>query len=230
MPLDILYEDTSILVLNKQAGRVVHPGAGTGEDTLVHGILYHCRGSLSGIGGVERPGIVHRLDKETSGVLIVAKTDGAFQSLAEQFSERSIQKFYTALVRGVPDPARGAVDEPIGRHPVHRTRMSCRPDGRPSRTDYEVARQWRIASQLDLRIHTGRTHQIRVHMKHLGHPLLGDSLYGYRQRDCPVDVPRIMLHARRLVFQHPETGKQMVVEAPVPADFQDVISRLSDCN
>lgn len=228
MPLDILFEDASVLVINKEPGRVVHPGAGTGDDTLVHGILHHCKGSLSGIGGVERPGIVHRLDKETSGVLIVAKTDEAFQSLADQFSGRSIQKFYTALLKGVPDPTRGTVEEPIGRHPVQRTRMACRADGRPSQTDYETVRNWKIASLVNLQIHTGRTHQIRVHMKHIGHPLLGDSLYGYKQGTGLPDVPRVMLHAQRLQFRHPATSETLQIEAPVPGDFCEVMQRLDN--
>ena len=226
MELAVLYEDADILVLDKAAGRVVHPGAGTGEDTLVHGLLHHCRGSLSGIGGKERPGIVHRLDKDTSGVLIVAKSDSAFQSLAEQFSSRSIRKFYTALVRGVPDPASGSVDEPIGRHAVQRMRMACRADGREARTDYALRGSWAgAAALLWLRIHTGRTHQIRVHMKQIGHPLLGDALYGYRPGALPA-VPRIMLHATRLEFTHPATGQAMCMEAPLPADFTGVMDLL----
>lgn len=234
MPLSVLFEDADILVLDKQAGRVVHPGAGTGDDTLVHGILHHCQGRLSGIGGVERPGIVHRLDKETSGVLIVAKSDAAFQSLAEQFSSRSVHKFYTALLRGVADPVSGVVEEPVGRHPVQRTRMACRKDGRAARTDYELRRQWdRVAALAWLRIHTGRTHQIRVHMKQLGHPLLGDGLYGYKPRinmegreiSLP-PVPRVMLHATVLEFTHPVSGEAMRIEAPLPADFLDVMKEL----
>lgn len=231
MDLKVLHEDADILVLDKEPGRVVHPGAGTGEDTLVHGILHHCRGSLSGIGGKERPGIVHRLDKETSGILVVAKTDAAFQGLAEQFSGRSIRKFYTALVKGLPQPASGSVDAPIGRHPVHRLRMDCRPDGRPALTDYAVQRDWGGAAALVwLRIHTGRTHQIRVHMKQLGHPLLGDTLYGYRDagggRAVLPPVPRVMLHATRLEFAHPVSGQPMCIESPLPADFRALMDRL----
>ncbi|MGA1204301.1 MAG: RluA family pseudouridine synthase [Opitutales bacterium] len=226
MDLTVLHEDASILVLDKPPGLVVHPGAGTGEDTMVHGILHHCRGSLSGIGGKERPGIVHRLDKETSGVIIVAKTDPAFQSLAEQFSGRSIRKYYAALVRGVPYSLEGSIDAAIGRHPVHRTRMACREDGRHALTDYSVQESWGLAALLRVRIHTGRTHQIRVHMKKLGHPLLGDAQYGYKACEGIPDVPRVMLHAARLEFAHPETGKAMVVEAPLPADFRAVMDQL----
>lgn len=226
MPLSILFEDEHMVVLDKAAGVVVHPGAGTGDDTLVHGLLFHCRGELSGIGGVERPGIVHRLDKETSGVLLVAKTDTAFQSLSEQFASRSIDKFYTALVCGVPVVREGTVDEPVGRHPVHRVRMACRPDGRHARTDYRVAEAWSSAARVDLQIHTGRTHQIRVHMKHIGHPLLGDVLYGYKQGSALPEVPRVMLHARRVVFHHPVNDEPVEIEAPLPADFQQVMAAL----
>lgn len=232
MDLDILFEDDDLLVLNKEPGVVVHPGAGTGEDTLVHGLLHHCRGSLHGIGGAERPGIVHRLDKETSGVMIIAKTEQAFQSLAEQFAGRTIRKFYTALVAGVPDDSSGSIDEPIGRHAVHRTRMTCRPDGRNALTDYSVEEVYASAAAcLRLQIHTGRTHQIRVHLKHLGHPLLGDSLYGYKPGLLPgdgksLDCPRVMLHATTLVFTHPVSGETQEVTAPLPEDFKAVMAGL----
>ncbi len=234
MNLDVLFEDDDILVLNKAPGVVVHPGAGTGEDTLVHGILHHCKGQLSGIGGKERPGIVHRLDKDTSGVLIVAKSDAAFQGLAEQFASRSIEKFYTALVKGVPELEEGKIEEAIGRHPVHRVRMACRKEGRYALTDYRLVRAWNsIASMLELQIHTGRTHQIRVHAKHLGCPVLGDVLYGYKGQVIvngkPVElptVPRVMLHAARVGFIHPLNGNTMQLEAPLPADIQEVVEAL----
>jgi 23S rRNA pseudouridine1911/1915/1917 synthase len=237
MGLEVIFEDEHVLVINKRPGVVVHPGAGTGEDTLVHGILHHCRGKLSGIGGKERPGIVHRLDKETSGVLIVAKSDAAFQGLAEQFASRSIEKFYTAIVRGVLAEDAGQVEEPIGRHPVHRVRMTCRKEGRHALTDYRVTRSWgSLASMLELQIHTGRTHQIRVHMKHLGNPVLGDLLYGYKSRVTvsgqPVElpeVPRIMLHAARLHFIHPVTGDPMQLESPLPDDMENVTAALDQC-
>lgn len=233
MDLRILFEDADLLVLDKEPGRVVHPGAGTGEDTLVHGLLHHCRGSLSGIGGSERPGIVHRLDKETSGVLVVAKSEAAMQSLSWQFSNRVVTKHYTALVAGVPDPSSGTLDQPVARHPVHRTRMACRPEGRPARTDYRVARHWGGAvALLALQIHTGRTHQIRVHLKELGHPVLGDALYGFKPArleaalGASIPVPRILLHASRLGFHHPLTGQAMALEAPLPADFMDLMGLL----
>lgn len=237
MDLDVLFEDEHILVLNKAAGIVVHPGAGTGEDTLVHGILHHCKGNLSGIGGKERPGIVHRLDKDTSGVLIVAKSDAAFQGMAEQFASRSIEKFYTALVKGVPSEESGQIEEPIGRHPVHRVRMACRKEGRYALTDYKVARVWdKLASLIELQIHTGRTHQIRVHLKHLGCPVLGDVLYGYKGivtvNGKPLElpsIPRVMLHAARVVFVHPVIQNAMQLEAPLPVDIQQVTNALSEC-
>lgn len=234
MNLAVLYEDEDLLVVDKEPGRVVHPGAGTGEDTLVHGLLHHCRGSLRGIGGTERPGIVHRLDKETSGALVVAKSQAAFESLSAQFAERKVLKAYVALVSGVPDPPKGSVNEPIGRHSIHRTRMSCRADGRSARTDFVVKDDYKVASLLGLRIHTGRTHQIRVHMKHIGHPLLGDTLYGYRPGrlsgiggEEALPVPRVMLHAARLEFRHPASGDMLRLEAPLPADFREVIAGLS---
>jgi 23S rRNA pseudouridine1911/1915/1917 synthase len=230
MDLSVLFEDPDLLVIDKPAGMVVHPGAGTGEDTLVHGLLHHCRDSLSGIGGSQRPGIVHRLDKETSGLLIVAKSDRAHQELTRQFADRVVKKHYTALVMGVPDPASGTVDQPIGRHATHRTRMTCRAGGRPARTDYRVMASWgAAASRIDLRIHTGRTHQIRVHMKHLGHPLLGDELYGFKPGRLMTDsghgiaVPRVMLHAHELAFEHPVKGDPMRIEAPLPDDFKDLM-------
>lgn len=235
MQLSILYEDADLLAVDKPPGMVVHPGAGTGEDTLVHGLLHHCRDSLSGIGGSERPGIVHRLDKETSGLLVVAKSDRAHQALSRQFAERVVKKHYTALVTGVPEKASGSIDEPIGRHATHRTRMTCRADGRPARTDYKVVTSWSThASRVDLRIHTGRTHQIRVHMKELGHPLLGDKLYGFKPGRLsadsgePVPVSRVMLHAHVLVFDHPVKGDSMRIEAPLPADFRELMTALDD--
>lgn len=234
MELAILFEDADLLVLDKDAGRVVHPGAGTGDDTLVHGLLHHCAGSLSGIGGTGRPGIVHRLDKETSGVMVVAKSEAAFQSLAAQFAEREVRKVYTALVAGVPNPSSGMIDQPIGRHPVHRTRMTCRPGGRPASTDYAVEVAFAAAAScVRLRIHTGRTHQIRVHLKHLGHPILGDPLYGYRDSLLPavpgaaaIALPRVMLHATQLEFSHPLSGKAMAFTAPFPDDFADAQRQL----
>jgi 23S rRNA pseudouridine1911/1915/1917 synthase len=234
MDLDVLYQDADILVLNKAAGLVVHPGAGTAEDTLVHGLLHHCAGRLPGIGGAERPGIVHRLDKETSGVMVVALTDRALASLAAQFAEREVKKHYIALVAGSPAPAEGLVDAAIGRHPTHRTRMACRADGRPARTAYRVEERFGgAAARVALRIHTGRTHQIRVHMQQLGHPLLGDRLYGFRETllpapsGCdPLAIPRVMLHAARLEIRHPADRRTLAFEAPAPGDIAGVIAAL----
>lgn len=232
MQLEVLFEDDDLLVLNKRAGIVVHPGAGTSEDTLVHGLLHHCKGSLHGIGGTERPGIVHRLDKETSGVMLVAKSERAFHPLAEQFAERQVKKFYTALVARVPAGASGSIDQPIGRHPTHRTRMTCRPDGRAALTDYAVVEAYgKAAALVRLQIHTGRTHQIRVHMKWLGHPLLGDTLYGFRPALLPeparkLTIPRVMLHATEIRFEHPVTHEPIRITAAFPEDFDHVQTSL----
>jgi 23S rRNA pseudouridine1911/1915/1917 synthase len=206
---------------------VVHPGIGTGEDTLVHALLAHCAGGLSGIGGVERPGIVHRLDKETSGLLVVAKHDEAHRALADQFASRTLRKEYLALVAGVPAAERGSIDRSISRHPVHRHRMTTGEGGRPSRTDWEVEKKFALRVALvRCRIHTGRTHQIRVHMKSLGHPVLGDTTYGWKPDPALPAPPRIMLHAEHLVFAHPMSGKEMDLHAPLPADFRMLLAAL----
>lgn len=229
IPLRVLFEDEDLIAINKEPGMVVHPGAGTGEDTLVHALLHHCAGQLSGIGGVERPGIVHRLDRETSGVIVAAKSDRAFRALSEAFASRSLGKFYSALVRGIPQDSQGRIDAPIGRHPVHRTRMCVRGDGRPALTDWQLARAFPEAgfAQLELQIHSGRTHQIRVHCAQLGHPLAGDPGYGFRARNNdPVVFPRVMLHARRLHLTHPVSRKALELEAPLPEDFKASLAAL----
>ena len=232
IPLEILFEDEHLIALNKPAGMVVHPGVGTGEDTLVHALLAHCAGGLSGIGGVARPGIVHRLDKETSGVLLVAKTDAAHRALADQFASRSLQKEYLALVTGAPPVAHGMIERAISRHPVHRHRMTVGEGGRPARTDWTRLEVFgtKAAALLRCHIHTGRTHQIRVHLKSIGHPLLGDRTYGWKadpRLPCP---PRVMLHAEHIVFTHPITGKPLDLRAPLPADFLSMLKalRISD--
>ena len=227
IPLDVIFEDKHLIVLNKAAGMVVHPGTGTGEDTMVHALLAHCAGELSGIGGVERPGIVHRLDKDTSGLLVVAKNDTAHRALADQFSSRTLKKEYVALVSGVPKTDSGSIDRSIARHPVHRHRMTTGEGGRPSRTDWAVEKKFgEQAALLRCRIHTGRTHQIRVHLKSLGHPLLGDTTYGWKQNPKLPAPPRVMLHAEHLVFTHPVSGKVMDLTAPLPKDFKQMLAAL----
>lgn len=231
IPLDVLYEDKHLLVLNKASGMIVHPGAGTGEDTLVHALLAHCEGELSGIGGVERPGIVHRLDRETSGVMLVAKTDAAHRGLSEQFAERSLEKHYITLVAGVPQLLSGSIRKPIGRNPHQRHKMAVVEDGlggRDAHTDWEVIEKFgTIATQLRCTIHTGRTHQIRVHMKSMGHILLGDVVYGWKPDPrVTVQPKRVMLHAEHLIVEHPITHKTMDLRAPLPKDFKAMVTAL----
>jgi len=227
IPLEVIFEDEDLIVLNKAAGMVVHPGAGTGEDTLVHALLHHCHGRLSGIGGVERPGIVHRLDRETTGVIVAAKTDRGYQGMAGLFAERRLAKHYLAIASGRLPTARGIVDAPIARHPVHRLRMAVRPEGRSARSDWEVRELFEHPfSLVSVQIHSGRTHQIRVHLSHLGHPLAGDALYGFKPGKTGIDFPRIMLHAARLELNHPISGQSITWEAPLPPDFEDALIRL----
>lgn len=213
--LEILFEDGDLLVLNKAAGMVVHPGAGTDGTTLVHALLHHCQ-DLSGIGGVERPGIVHRLDKETSGCLVVAKNDHAHKSLAAQFANREVAKTYLAVVKGIPHRPWGSLKGAIGRHPYHRQKMAVKegPDAREALTEYTLLAQGENMSLIECLPKTGRTHQIRVHLQHLGHPLLGDPVYGHR-----LGYPRHLLHAWKLSFTHPTTSERLSFTAPVPADF-----------
>lgn len=231
IPLDILYEDKHLLALNKSSGMIVHPGAGTGEDTLVHALLSHCEGELSGIGGVERPGIVHRLDRETSGVMLVAKTDAAHRGLSEQFAERSLEKHYLALVSGVPSLLSGSIRKPIGRNVQHRHKMAIVESdlgGRDAHTDWQVVEKFgTVASLIRCGIHTGRTHQIRVHLKALGHVLLGDLVYGWKPDSRLSNQPeRVMLHAEHLVVEHPITKKTLDLKAPLPSDFTKMLGIL----
>lgn len=228
IPLDVLYEDKHMLAVNKPPGMVVHPGAATGEDTLVHALLAHCAGSLSGIGGVERPGIVHRLDKETTGVIVVAKTDQAHRALADQFASRTLTKEYAALVAGVPQLLSGMIDRGIARHPVHRHRMTVGEGGKPARTAWERVEAFaEVAALVRCRIFTGRTHQIRVHLKSIGHVILGDALYGWKPDPrLPLAPARVMLHAEHLVLAHPVTGRELDLRAPLPPDFQAMIKAL----
>ena len=218
IPLEILFEDDDLLVLNKPPGLVVHPGAGNQTHTLVNALLHHCS-SLSGIGGKQRPGIVHRLDKETSGCLVVAKNDATHQALSAQFAAREVKKIYLALVAGTPKKPRGTIDASIGRHPVQRKKMAINQTrGRIAKTDYRVLQSKGGVSFLECAIHSGRTHQIRVHLQHLGHPVLGDSLYGKK-----ATAPRQMLHAWKIGFTHPRTKERHFLEAPLPADFQAML-------
>lgn len=232
IPLQILHEDESLLVLDKDSGLVIHPAAGHEAHTLVNGLLHHCRGELSGIGGVARPGIVHRLDKETSGCLVVAKTDLAHIGLAKQFEERKIEKVYEALVCGHLVNQQGDIRAAIARHPSHRKRMAVTEgQGREAWTTYRVLDSLNGVDHVEALLHTGRTHQIRVHFQHLGNPVAGDSLYGNRQNTRLHEltgcvVPRVMLHARTLGFTHPRTNQRMMFNAPLPADFQAAIQAL----
>lgn len=228
--LDILYEDESLLVVCKPAGVVVHPGAGVTTGTLAAALLAHC-GALSQIGGVTRPGIVHRLDKGTSGLLVVAKNDLAHRSLSAQFKARTVRKTYAAICLGTPRPPRGSIDGSIGRDPRHRLRMAVTPSGRGARTDYEVTEILGPASILRVQLHTGRTHQIRVHLSSLACPLVGDVTYGATaaaarspepMRSLLMGFPRPALHAQILGFSHPGSGREMLFEAPWPEDLQDL--------
>jgi 23S rRNA pseudouridine1911/1915/1917 synthase len=213
--IHILYEDKDLLVINKEPGITVHPGAGISRGTLAGALLAYC--SLSEIGGAERPGIVHRLDKETSGCLVVAKNDAAHHGLSQQFALRKVKKIYLALVQGIPAKTFGIIDAPIRRHPVHRQKMSiARPfEGREAVTPYRVVASASGMSWVECRPQTGRTHQIRLHLKYLGHPILGDPVYGKRG-----NFPRHLLHAWKLGFEHPASGSSMEFCAPLPADMQ----------
>lgn len=232
IPLDILHEDDLLLGLNKPAGLVVHPAAGHEAHTLVNALLHHCAGRLSGIGGVARPGIVHRLDKDTSGVMIVAKTDAAHLALAAQFAGRRVDKIYHALVCGEGIRDHGEIHAAIARHPSHRKRMAVREaSGREAHTAYRVLARLRGATLVEARLHTGRTHQIRVHFQHLGHPLVGDATYGARQNRRLAELhhftaERQMLHASELTFTHPRSGRRLSLTAPWPRDFQDAVIAL----
>lgn len=229
IPLDIIYEDESLVVVNKMPGMITHPGSGTGDDTLVHALLHHCKGNLSSVGAPDRPGIVHRLDKETSGLIVVAKNDLAHHKLASAFSERETYKRYTALVQGVPKISRGLVKEPIGRHPVMRTKMAVVFSGKEAHTDWQVVQRFGSkAAMISCVIHTGRTHQIRVHLSSLKFPILGDPTYGYKaSRLKELQVPRVMLHSTELHIQHPERDELMQFIAPLPDDFNEIIEKLS---
>jgi 23S rRNA pseudouridine1911/1915/1917 synthase len=249
--LDILYEDRDVIVINKPAGLVVHPGAGNWTGTLVNALLFHCADTLSGIGGVKRPGIVHRLDKDTTGVMVVAKNDHAHRALAEAFADHGLtghlERAYVALVWGAPDTMTGTVDAPLGRSMKDRTRQAVvkenQPDARHAVTHFEVLERFGeqkdgepMASLVECRLETGRTHQIRVHMAHIGHPLIGDAEYGAAFKTKANCLPeplrsqveafgRQALHARLLAFEHPRTGKIAHFEAELPEDMQQLLTR-----
>jgi 23S rRNA pseudouridine1911/1915/1917 synthase len=234
IPLDILHEDGDLLVLNKPAGLVIHPAAGNPAGTLVNALLHHCT-DLSGIGGVERPGIVHRLDKDTTGLLVVAKTDRAHLALSLAFKKREVAKTYLAVCYGVPAEVDGVIDAPIDRHPRERQQMAVVKTGRPARTLFHVEEAFADAALVSCRLVTGRTHQIRVHMAHRGHALVGDPLYSGRQwrnlAGTTVQLacrtfPRQALHAWRLGFTHPVTHEEVAFEAPIPADMAGLIELL----
>ncbi len=238
LDLDILYEDSDLLVLNKPAGLVVHPAPGNPDHTLVNALLAHCGPSLSGIGGVRRPGIVHRLDKDTSGVMVVAKNDATHQALSKLFAAHDLTRIYQALVWGAPKQKAGTIEAAIGRHPVDRKRMAVRrTSGRAAVTEYWIERRWGeplapVASLIGAKLHTGRTHQVRVHLAHLGCPVIGDPLYGRKSRNARQPEPlgafrRQALHAAILEFRHPRTGKEMRFATELPQDFRTLLSKLN---
>ncbi len=220
MELDILYEDSDLIVLHKPPGLVVHPAPGNYSGTLVSGLLYHCE-DLSGIGGSLRPGIVHRLDKDTSGVIVVAKSDAAHKSLSEQFKKRTIKRIYIALVKGVVQLDNGIIELPIGRHPLDRKKMGIKfVKSKEANTQYKVLKRFKDFTMVELKLGTGRTHQIRVHMSHIGHPLMGDKTYGSAK-----GLARQALHAKVLGFVHPKTKEYMEFDSKIPLDMREVIDR-----
>ncbi len=233
IPLDIVHEDADLIVVDKPAGLVVHPAAGNLDGTLVNALLHHCDGQLSGIGGVARPGIVHRIDKDTSGLLVVAKSDKAHEGLARQFKDHSIDRLYAAIVYGIPTPGSGTVDAWIGRSDADRKKMAVHREGRGKHavTHYRVMERLRGAAMVECRLETGRTHQVRVHMAHLGHPLIGDPVYGRDRKGFKsiletLGFKRQALHAKRLGFIHPVTEEPLTFDSPLPADMQELLSEL----
>lgn len=225
IPLDIVYEDRDIIVVNKPQGMVVHPAPGNYNGTLVNALLYHCH-DLSGINGVLRPGIVHRIDKDTSGVIVVAKNDAAHKKLAYQLKEHSMNRVYKALVEGIIKDDEGTVDEPLGRHPVERIKIAVVKNGRRAVTHYKVIERYKNNTLIECKLETGRTHQIRVHMAYIGHPLVGDPVYGYKKQKF--NLKGQMLHAQRLGFIHPRTGKYVEFNSELPAYFEKIIGILKN--
>jgi len=226
IPVDVIYEDADIIVVNKPKGMVVHPANGNPDGTLVNAIMNICKDSLSGIGGEIRPGIVHRIDKDTSGLLIIAKNDKAHINLSEQIKNREITKKYVALTRGVIKENNATIDMPIGRSDKDRKKMAVRKDGKNAVTHFDVIKRYDGYTYLDIKIDTGRTHQIRVHLAEIGYPIIGDSVYSNGKN--PFGVEGQMLHAKSLEFKHPTTGKIMHLEAPLPEYFENVLKRLEE--
>ena len=223
IPLDILYEDSDVLVINKPKGMVVHPAAGHYTNTVVNAVMYHCQGNLSGINGVMRPGIVHRIDRDTTGAIVICKNDQAHQSLSQQLKEHSITRSYRAIVWNNLKEDEGTVDRPIGRHPVDRKKMAVNEkNGKPAVTHYRVLERFGRFTYIECRLETGRTHQIRVHMASIGHPLLGDEVYGPSGKQ-PFRLQGQCLHAMTLGFLHPSTGEYVEFEAPLPEYFTQLL-------
>ena len=225
IPLDILYEDSDVIVVNKPKGMVVHPAAGHYSGTLVNALMYHCGSELSGINGVMRPGIVHRIDRDTTGSVIVCKNDNAHRVIAEQLKEHSITRRYIAVCQGVLREDEGVIDKPIGRHPTDRKKMAVNErNGKRAVTHYRVLQRFEKYTYIECELETGRTHQIRVHMAAVGHPLLGDEVYGSGK--CPFKLQGQVLHAKTLGFVHPSTGEYVEVDAPVPGYFAELLRKL----
>ncbi len=231
IPLVVAYEDDELIVIDKAAGLVVHPAAGNFDGTLVNALLHHCAGNLSGIGGVARPGIVHRIDKDTSGLMVAAKSDRAHEGLARQFADHSIDRRYKAIVAGVPRPAAGTVNAPLARSPQNRKKIAIQPNGKRAVTHYTTLETLRDAALVECRLETGRTHQVRVHMASLGHALLGDPVYGrtnHAQKSLleTLGFRRQALHAAHLGFIHPVSSVALAFESEMPADMQELFSQL----
>ena len=220
IPLEILYEDNDVVVVNKAQGMVVHPAPGNYSGTLVNALLYHCK-DLSGINGVTRPGIVHRIDKDTSGVLVVAKNDNSHNKLAEQLKDHSMTRVYVALVEGIIKQDEGTINAPLARHPVDRIKIAVVPEGRNAVTHFKVIKRYSSSTLVECRLETGRTHQIRVHMAHIGHPLVGDPVYGYKKQKFNLEGQ--MLHAKKLGFIHPSKGVYMEFDTDLPEHFKKLL-------
>lgn len=224
MPLDIIYEDNDMLVINKGKGIVVHPGNGNPDGTLANAVMARCKDSLSGIGGKIRPGIVHRIDKDTSGLIIVAKNDASHIALSKQIQDRKVKKTYIALVRGVIKENEATINMPIGRSTKDRKKMAVTKDGKEAITHFTVLKRYNGFTLLEVKIETGRTHQIRVHLSEIGYPIVGDEVYSNGKN--PFSVKGQMLHAKRLELKHPKTGKELVFEAPLPQYFEEILNQL----